>query len=111
MNTSLINDFDTSGLDPKTTVVRCATQEEADIFLEYLRLKGVWKRDQIWKLSGRWKDYRETTCYHLSLTSWCYDEYYYRMYPRWQIVDFHDIYCPQTSNPLEIALGFDELFS
>lgn len=111
MNTSLINDFDTSGLDSELTVVRCKTQEEADIFLEYLRLKGVWRRDQIRKLSRRWKDYCGTTCYHLSLTSWCYDEYYYRTRPNWQIVDFCDIYCPQTSNPLEIALGFDELFS
>lgn len=111
MSADLINDFDISGPDPKNTVVRCATQEEADIFLEYLRFKEVWRRDQIRELSRRWKDYRETTCYHLSSTSWCYDEYYYRMYPHWQIVDFCDIYCPQTSNPPEITLGFDKLFS
>lgn len=111
MNADLINDFDTSGLDPELTVVRCQTQEEADIFLEYLRLKGVWERGSTRELSRRWKDYRETTCYHLSLKNWCYDEYYYRAYPHWQIVDFCDIYYPQTSNPLEIALGFDELFS
>lgn len=111
MNADLINGFDISGLDPKTTVVRCATQEEADIFLEYLRLKGVWESYQTRRLSERWEDYHKTTCYHLSLKNWCYDEYYYRAYPHWQIVDFCDIYCPQTSDPPEIALGFDELFS
>lgn len=111
MNTSLINDFDTSGLDPELTVVRCKTQEEADIFLEYLRLKGVWRRAQLRELSRRWKDYCETTCYHLSSATWCYDEYYRRVYPDWQIVDFCDIYCPQASNSIEITLGFDKLFS
>lgn len=110
MNADLINDFDTSGLDPDNTVVRCATQEEADIFLEYLRLKGVWRRDQTRALSRSWKDYRDTTCYHLSLASWCYDEYYCSSYPHFQIVDFCDIYCPQTSKTLEITIGFDELF-
>lgn len=111
MHDGLINDFDTSGLDPDSTVVRCATQEEADIFLEYLRLKGVWRRDQIQELSRRWEDYRDTTCYHLSSPGWCYDTYYYGEYPHYQIVDFCDIYCPQASNPLKITLGFDELFS
>ena len=111
MNADLINDFDISGLDPKLTVVRCKTQEEADIFLEYLCVTWVWRVDQIRVLRNRWKEYGDATCYHLSEMSWCNDEYYRRMCPYWQIVDFCDIYCPRESYILDIALGFDELFS
>ena len=55
MSTDLISRFDVDNLDPCNTVVRCRTQEEADIFLEYLYLKGVRDAHGTERLRGLWK--------------------------------------------------------
>lgn len=109
MYENILNDFDENGFDPQNTVVRCATQEEADIFLEYLNAKGVWNKEQIAGLSRRWHEYGSSSCYHFSQNSWCYDSYY-KNYSRYEIIDFCDIY--KKTNPIvdaDLALGFDEV--
>ena len=109
MNTSLINDFDTSGLDPKLTVVRCKTQEEANLFLEYRYVRGDFRQGSRDALSRYWREYCSSTCYRLYGVGYCDDSYYLR--EGWTVVDFCDIYHPQTNDPMDITLGFDELFS
>ena len=46
MIASEITNFNTKGLQ-YDTVVRCNTQEEADLLLEYLAFKGVWSESNI----------------------------------------------------------------
>lgn len=108
MYDDLLDNFDVSGLDASNTVVRCDTQEEADILLKYLNAKGVWSEQQISSLSKRWADYGSSTCYHLSLPSWCYVDYYKRNYPEWCIVDFCHIYQQSLEEP-SLEFSFDEL--
>lgn len=109
MNADLINDFDISGLDPRLTAVRCKTQEEADLFLEYLCARGNFTKESGSALSRYWRDYCSSTCYRLFGVGYCDDSFYLRH--EWTVVDFCDIYHPQTNDPLDIAFGFDELFS
>lgn len=112
MYENILNDFDESGFDPQKTVVRCATQEEADIFLEYLNAKGVWSESHVKILKKRWSDYGSETCYHLSEPAWCYASYYATEYSDYDIVDFCDIHkAAQESDITDIAYGYDQLFS
>ena len=107
MDKILLGHFDESGLDPSSTVVRCATQDEADIFLEYLRVKGVWKR--VDKLKELWECDGASTCYHLGEPRWCYDSWYAENCPEIRIVDFCDIYTPPTES-YNITYSYEELF-
>ena len=109
MNDGLINDFDTSGLDPTLTVVRCKTQEEANLFLEYQYVRGDFLQSSRDALSRSWCKYCGSTCYRLYGAGYCNDSYY--LGQGWTVVDFCDIYLPRTNDPMDITLGFDELFS
>ena len=109
MNADLINDFDISGLDPKLTAVRCKTQEEADLFLEYRCARGDFTKESGIALSRYWREYCSSTCYRLHGVGYCNDSFY--LEKGWTVVDFCDIYRPQTNDPLNIAFGVDELFS
>ena len=106
-----IDEFNVSWLDQHNTVVRCATQEEADLFLEYLQAKGVWEPKQIEILKDRWDEYGDSTCYHLSERSWCYASYYASEYPHYDIVDFCDIHNESQKRDIrDITYGYDQLF-
>ena len=109
MNADLIKDFDTSGLDPKLTVVRCKTQEEADLFLEYRYVRGDFQQGSRDALSRCWCKYCGSTCYRLYGVGYCDDSYY--LGQGWTVVDFCDIYHPQANKPLNIEYSYDELFS
>ena len=92
--TQLLNGFfDETAIDPSRTVVRCATQDEADILLAYLKDKGVWEQAHIDGLSKAWSRYGSSTCYHLSEQSWCHDAWYREVSPELFIVDFQDCWC------------------
>lgn len=111
MNTDTTGVFDISGLDPDNTVVRCETQEEADILLEYLNHRGVWDATSVMHLKDRWCDYGSSSCYHLSTCSWCYASYYAENYPEYRIVDFCDIYFKSQEDEIyDIVYSYDELF-
>lgn len=103
--------FDVSELDPDRTVVRCQTQEEADLFLDYLQDINVWGKRHIESLKKQWCDHGSSTCYHLSQSKWCYDSWYAQNYPEYKIIDFSDIYkgCQQREM-CDFAYGFEELF-
>lgn len=103
----LIYDFDMTGIDLENTVVKCATQEDADIFLRYLVRTGVCTKIDAGILSGCWKKHGSSTCYRLSGQGWCY-EAYYRNETQYDIVKFEDIYKPRKAP--EITYGYDELF-
>ena len=96
MYEELLNDFDEGGLDPDNTVVRCSSQYEAEIFLEYLCAKGAWSKEDIEVLKEGWGDHEHQTCYHLSGHGWCYDSWYEKNRPSFLIVDFCDIHRPRT---------------
>lgn len=106
-----LKEFDESGLDPANTVVRCASQTEADIFLEYLCAKGVWDKFQISSISRSWDEFTFSTCYHLSKQSWCDDNWYKEREPHIRIIDFCDIYKESKQNEESKAtyISFDEL--
>lgn len=111
MSASEITVFDTKGFQ-RDTVVRCNTQEEADLLLEHLAFKGVWSESEVKILKERWSDYGNETCYHLSEPSWCYASYYATKYPYYDIVDFCDIYkVAQEGDITDITYGYDQLFS
>lgn len=111
MYENLINNFDLSSIDPSTTVVRCETQDEADVFLDYLFVKGVWDKKQISNLKDRWEERESETCYHLTQRSWCYASWYAETHPELSIVDFCDIYVPLLkTNITNISLTYNELF-
>lgn len=103
----LIYDFDITGLDPERTVVKCATQEDADIFLRYLVRTDVWTASDAADLSRSWKAHGSSTCYRLSRQGWCY-EAFYRNKTQCDIVRFEDIYKPRKAP--EITYGYDDLF-
>lgn len=103
----LIYDFDITGLDPERTVVKCATQEDADIFLRYLVESCVYTADDAAFLSRHWRSHGSSTCYHLSQQRWC-NETFYRFKTNFAIVNFEDIYKPRKA--LEITYGYDDLF-
>ena len=111
MNKDLLNDFDETGLDPENTVVRCYSQEEADIFLKYLHRKGVWDSTSIRKLSDYWCQFGSDTCYHISRMSWCDTSYYIEHRPEYCIINFCDIYKGVIAQYEEIdyAISFDEI--
>lgn len=112
MKEDLLNAFDESGIDPQHTVVRCETQEEADIFLEYLHQKGVYGRKTIQELSRKWEGYGSETCYRFSKSGWCYARYYREDCLGISIVDFCDIYKGyRVIEPVDVTYSYDELFS
>ena len=109
---NLIYDFDESGLDPRYTVVRCSTQEEAKIFLEYLCQKGVWSKSSIRTLNGFWTQYKSKTCYHVSEPRWCRDDWFINLGEGYKVVDFGDIYISGAEEPAThdcAEMGFDEV--
>lgn len=113
MSDTLINyTFDVSGLDIDNTVVRCATQDEANIFLDYLCSQGVRDKENLRRLKECWEEHGSATCYHLSKRRWCYDSWYRENYPEICIVDFGDIYvganCAEEYN---VACSYDDLFA
>lgn len=103
--------FDVSGLDPACTVVRCRTQEEADLFLDYLQDINVWGKRHIETLKKQWCKHGSSACYHLSQPRYCYDSWYVQNCPEYKIIDFSDIYkgC-QQQEMCDFAYGFEELF-
>lgn len=103
----LIYDFDITGLDPERTVVKCATQEDADIFLRYLVGTGARTEIDAGILSKCWKKHGSSTCYRLSGRGLCY-EAFYRKENQYDIVNFEDIYKPCKAP--EITYGYDDLF-
>ena len=105
MGADILNDFNFSGVDPSKTVVRCATQEEADIFLEYLGEKGVWDWTSVDSVANQWSKYGNSTCYHISKNNWCYDRWYREMSPELFIIDFCEVYKPKKSEP---KISFEE---
>ena len=108
-NKILLDYFDESGFDPRHTVVRCATQDEANIFIDYLCLKGVRDPDSSAKLKSAWVKYKGSTCYHLSECRWCYESWYAENCPELRIVDFCDIYTPPAES-YNITYSYEELF-
>ena len=109
MEKHLLQYIDVTGLDPMKTVVRCATQDEANIFLDYLRSKGVW--NSIEGLKEKWCENRDRTCYHLALARWCSDVWYERTCPQFRIVDFCDIYKYPVTEPGNVDYSYEELFA
>lgn len=110
MNADLINDFDTDWLASFSSVaIRCTTQEEADLFLDYQHARGEIGAGAAEGLKGYWHEHLNSTCYRLHGVGYCNDSYYLRR--GWTVVDFRDIYQPQASKPLNIEYGYDELFS
>jgi hypothetical protein len=110
MGGDLLSAFDDSGLDLNNTVVRCSTQEEADMFLKYLYLKAVWEADNVDTLSDCWENFGSATCYHISERSWCYDSWYKDNCPDYRIVDFWDIYKGNNQHEEQgCVISFDEL--
>ena len=103
--------FDVSGLDPAYTVVRCRTQEEADLFLDYLQDINAWEERDIKYLKKYWCEHGSSTCYRLSQPRYCYDSWYEQNCPGYKIIDFSDIYkgC-QEREMCDFAYGFEELF-
>lgn len=111
MSADIISRFDVDNLDPCNTVVRCRTQEEADIFLEYLYLKGVRDAHGTERLRGLWKKYEGETCYHLSVPRWCHSGYY-KETSNFTIVDFSEIYIGNEElEAASVVIGYDDLFS
>lgn len=111
MIASEITNFNTKGLQ-YDTVVRCNTQEEADLLLEYLAFKGVWSESNIKILKKRWSECGNQACYHISEPSWSRESYYATRYPSYDIVDFCDIYkVAQEGDITDITYGYDQLFS
>lgn len=110
MNDGLINDFDTGWLASFSSVaIRCTTQEEADLFLDYQHARGEIGAGTADRLKSYWREYLDLTCYRLYGAGYCYDQWYLR--EGVTVVDFCDIYHPQTPDPPEVAFGLDELFS
>ena len=109
MDKKLLDSFDTSNMS-RRTVVRCATQEEADILLEYLCLKGVWNFTEMEILKRHWGDYGCSTCYNLFKASWCYDSWYEENMHGICIVDFCDIYKGYQNESCRISYSYEELF-
>ena len=110
MNDGLINDFDTGWLASfSSVVIRCTTQEEADLFLDYQHARGEIGAGAADRFKNYWCEYRDLTCYRLYGTGYCYDQWYLR--EGYTVVDFQNIYQPQASKPLNIEYGYDKLFS
>lgn len=105
----IIQDFDFSGLsDLRHTVVRCANQEEANIFLDYLRVQGIWSASNAKRLASQWDRYGSSTCYHTCEPRWCDDEFYSRH--GFRVIDFCDVYKPYECNAADLMYDFEEMF-
>ena len=109
----LLNRFDETGLDPKNTVVRCETQDEVNLFLDYLCCKGIWTEPQISYLKQHCFDKEGLICYHISRQSWCNDRWYKIHRPEYSIVDFCDVYqYPNTDDTpvaAHISISYDDI--
>ena len=58
-----INDYNNDG----KYVMRCKTEEEANIFLEYLDSLGLkWRGGRSYLDKNNWREYREDTCYNFA---------------------------------------------
>ena len=110
MSADLINDFDTGWLAPLSSVaIRCTTQEEADLFLDYQHARGEIGADVAERLKRCWFEGLNSTCYRLYGAGYADAGWYLR--EGITVVDFQDIYHPQTNRPLNIEYSYDELFS
>lgn len=110
MNADLINDFDTGWLASFSSVaIRCTTQEEADLFLDYQHARGEIGAGTADRLKSYWYENLDSTCYRLYGAGYCDAQWYLERGVT--VVDFQDIYHPQTNKPLNIEYGYDELFS
>lgn len=102
-------DFDFRGLsDLRHTVVRCANEEEAKIFLDYLRAQGIWSASNAKTLVRQWDRYGSSTCYHTCEPRWCDDAYYSSQ--GFRVVDFCDVYKPYTCKVVDLKYDFEEMF-
>ena len=111
MYEKLLSCFDESGIDPSNTVIQCYTQNEADLFLQYLVAKGVWEKKSADILSKRWMDHCQCTCYRISSKGWCNAAWYREFCPSIKIVDFQDIYKGDAGELSEPVIGFDEIMN
>lgn len=109
MDNSLLEDFDESGLDTSRTVVRCITQDEANIFLDYLCCKRIWNKGNARILKDRWKEYGSSTCYHISRDSWCHDSWY--ELNGFDVVDFCEIYKKHKPVSVPFEICYEDLFT
>lgn len=105
----IIQDFDFSELsDLHHTVVRCANQEEANIFLDYLRAQGIWSASNAKRLASQWDKYGSSTCYHTCEQRWCDDAFYSRH--GFRVIDFCDVYKPYECKVADLMYDFEEMF-
>lgn len=110
MSADLINDFDTDWLSSfSSVVIRCTTQEEADLFLDYQHARGDIVAGVAKLLKSYWCESLNSTCYRLHGVGYGDVDWYLRK--GFTVVDFREIYHPQTIDPPEVTFGFDELFS
>lgn len=110
MNSNPAGIFDFSGIDPKNTVVRCESQDEADVLIQYLVACGLYNQAQAKHLSAQWERYNWTSCYHLVFQSWCYDSWY-EQNSSYKIVNFRDVYKVSQADVCDVTYSYDELFS
>lgn len=61
-------------------VMHCKTEEEAEIFCEYLHSIGhKWINDVSYLLENYWDNYEESTCYEFNTDQYCNKEYFERV--------------------------------
>lgn len=109
MHDGLINDFDTDWLASFSSVaIRCTTQEEADLFLDYQHARGEIGAGVAERLKSYWCESLNSTCYRLHGAGYSDAGWYLR--EGVTVVDFREIYHPQTPDLPEVTFGFDELF-
>ena len=66
-----INDFDTK------YVMHCGTQEQAEMFCEYLHGLGRrWHGKEAYSMTTHWEDYKENTFYNFNSNTYAYIDYY-----------------------------------
>ena len=102
-------DFDFKGVsDLRHTVVRCANKEEAKIFLDYLRVQGIWSASSVKVLANQYDKYGSSTCYHTCEPRWCDDAFYSRH--GFIVIDFCDVYKPYKCNVADLMYDFEKIF-
>lgn len=113
---NFVDVFNVDGLDRNSTLIRCTTQEEWDILLDYIVATGVRSIETAIVLSKRFEEESGRSsdgavCHGLGDTKWGYDDYFFRNYPDHDIVDFCEIYLPYShimNKDTEIL--YDDLF-
>lgn len=115
MYDELIKDFNVDGLDSRT-LIRCTTKYEWDVLLDYLVAIGTRSEEQANNLREKFeyessKSTNGAVCHMLGSDRWCYDDYYIKYYPEYQIVDLCAIYrpcsCVVNKDP---EMRYDDLF-